>query len=418
MTSIEPLSIGIRYGYDYSMIAYYDTKARLPVIIKDENDNQTIQSCLYVEDCEDNPEEIAVYFGNQAIEFGEENVLRGITPTNKNVYSFNSSNQSSQQFSREDVTYHIINHLLQKVKEKVGDKDIGRVCLSVPYDLYGNRQKELTDACVKAGIKRENVEIIHTVATTLMMYKRCYDKFSKKGLLRRENTIVVVDLNEDGIDCFCCRLVTDDIDDKNYIDSVLKVVTRTHDESVSGKRIKIILGELIFRKINEILKADNKREIDYDEFFSINQMAEGEEVEEKLNAINHFWNEVEIAKKRLWKGVPIPVSPPHFLQGCDPHLITSGMIKKEDAIEVLEKEGVFEKIEKIIKACVNQTGLKRKKINHCLFMGETAAAPFFKENILSRFPRDTQTTHNEEIYKFLLESVDVEAATYRANYMK
>ena len=48
-------------------------------------------------------------------------------------------------------------------------------------------------------------------------------------------------MNEDGIDCFCCRLVTDDIDDKNYIDSVLKVVTRTHDESVSGKRIKIIL---------------------------------------------------------------------------------------------------------------------------------------------------------------------------------
>ena len=49
MTKEQPLSIGIRYGYDYSLVAYYNEKEKEPVIIyKDEGGHKIIPSCICV----------------------------------------------------------------------------------------------------------------------------------------------------------------------------------------------------------------------------------------------------------------------------------------------------------------------------------------------------------------------------------
>ena len=54
--------------------------------------------------------------------------------------------------------------------------------------------------------------------------------------------------------------VSDDIDEKTYIDNVLKIATRSHDDSVSGRRINVILGEMIFQKIKETIKLQSDKE--------------------------------------------------------------------------------------------------------------------------------------------------------------
>ena len=229
------LSVGIRYGYDYSMVAYCNTygdyKKTKNISVISRDDSQKIPTCICVKKwCKDDSEddEMKIFFGNQAKNSFHGEIFYGITPTYENVYSTNTGNKTneSELFPREEVTTIFIKYLIDLVKNQTY-KQIGKLCLAVSYDFYLNKQNQLLDCCFKAGIKRENVEIINYLQSTLITYDLKYER--KNGLLHKGETIVFVEFNEYSFDCYCCRIIGDDINDiLNYIE----VVERFHDETI------------------------------------------------------------------------------------------------------------------------------------------------------------------------------------------
>ena len=62
------------------------------------------------------------------------------------------------------------------------------------------------------------------------------------------------------------------------------------------KKIITIIANLLCEKINEALRIENKPEIDFDEYLSVKQDDDVEQIDDKLLSIVNFWNEVETIK--------------------------------------------------------------------------------------------------------------------------
>ena len=123
------LSVGIRYGYDYAMIGYFDDTEKLymkyeekkispienkVILIKDEHLFIEIPTCISVE----NKHDFEIYCGNEAKHLYERDVLWGITPTNENIYTTNTTDKKVT-FTREEVTTIVINYLIGLLKNKM-----------------------------------------------------------------------------------------------------------------------------------------------------------------------------------------------------------------------------------------------------------------------------------------------------------
>ena len=310
----------------------------------------------------------------------------------------------------------IINELLNYLKSKLRGKEIGRVCFTVPYEFYKNKREDLLTCCQIVGLKRENIEIIHSIQSALIEYN------SRKHL-KKNDKIVLIDFNQESFGCYCCEIIGDDIND---IHNFARVLSYDYDTTIGGLKYTVIIGELLFEKINDACQLDGKgRPYKFYEFLSIKQnlgkddISDIDERNDKVDEIYYFWKQVEKSKTEIWNEEQVKVSPQMFIENSNVKTLENSFIKYEDVEKICIKEGIDRRMAKIIKETIKLAKFDIHEITYCLLIGEERNAKFVKRRI-------SEIISNVIIYPPLENKIDqgklvtaeVEIATKRAYQMR
>ena len=428
------LCIGIKYGYLQSSIGYYDRSKNYPTIEPDQSNNFSIPSCICIETHEN--KSIITYGHKMSIFNG--NVLWGLSPVDEKddwhqtypkaqrehvpldkITRSGTINRMIVQrvseediFTKQEVTMLIIQQLVRMIKIHFRNPKIGKIGLLLPDDFIEQRKEELLLSCKFAGLKTENIEVMSSVSSSIVMYKRLNKEKVVIG-----NKIIVLDINERQMNIYCCEIVQKEEDCEN-VNDFYRVVSKISDLRLNSVRFDNILGELIMSKVNDALIKDKQQPVNFDDFLAVDQTADTQVMQEKIKAIQFLWNEINQSKKTFWEKSVVNVLPQHFVPSCEKKTTLHSTVNMSDFEEIVTKDGLIEKLMTNLRNVMKEAKFSRKNVNHFLFVGETSKIPLIVNSIKDMFPKKDKIYFSSDLKSYHPENVDIEGTIERAFHMR
>ena len=427
----QTISIGIQYNYYQILFGFYDTKTNQPILFQEDRINKTIPSCLSIQFTQN---KIIINYGNKA-QISDGTIVWGMKETKDNSFETKSKQREiidkikisnfnlkqifqlfelyeineNELFSPFEITTLIINNLMNIIKRKYQSVTIGKVCFSVSMDYILNKKEDLTMACVYSGIKKENIEFINPIQSTILAYKKL-----AKNKLKMGNKIIVINFTKRSFDVYCCEIVGND-EKCQSLDDFVKILEHGNEPRLSGKKFDVILTEMISSKINDSLIREKQQPIDFDMFWSIDQHADKETMNESIGAIGFLRGEIERSKKSFWKEGKVNVSPQNFVPTMRKMTNSSATVTMSDFEKILTKEKEMERMLNCVKETMMKVKFTQKNVNHCLLIGETSKIPIVRSTLKHFFHRDVILP---EVNIFNPEMCEVDGAILRSYHTR
>ncbi|EDR28488.1 heat shock protein 70kD, putative [Entamoeba dispar SAW760] len=389
----DPAFIGIDLGTTFSSIVYYDTIRKEPVLIEDETGKEQTASWISLSQLDTGGSVVVgnvarnstnlvyvIYDSKRIIGKNESDVnyedrerwpfdVRSRDNGCAYIECYNPLTQNTEGFEPEEVSGMILKYLYGIAQNKLGNRPISNVVVTVPVD-FNDRQRDATLlACKLAGIK--NVSLANEPTAAIIEYKREYPNSLKGG-----DKIVVIDFGGGTLDVTCCKIANDSI----------IVESCGGNQNLGGNDFDNVMIDIIKERIKESIPGyyKRKRGMTQKEKIILNKKLirlkkESERVKIKLSNKTVTELNLELLLSDDYYDIGINIDP---------------TITRKAFEEECDKRGLYKEFINKIQGVTLRKGYKKRTVQLVLLIGGTCKMPRIREEVASLFDRQTFSDKN------------------------
>ncbi|EDR28080.1 heat shock protein 70kD, putative [Entamoeba dispar SAW760] len=298
----------------------------------------------------------------------------------------------TESFYPIEVSAMLLRAIYKILRQRIGNKKIGKVVVTVPVSFTPKQKKETIQACKMAGF--ENISLLYEPTASVI-------EFDREFHLKDNSKIVVIDCGGDTIDVTCCIFHKDKKRDK---DSKIECIRNERDLSLGGNnfddclitiildKIKQYIGDTEFQRLFKVKTCDTKcvRKMKEKRMKKIRNIAE--DIKKSFSGNSHCSTIQLDSITEKFEG-EITITSDEFESQCI-------------------KDKIFEKIEQCVKSVVDSANWKVGDVNYVLAIGGSCSNPFVRKSLSQIFGSDKVVGPYFNSYTCV-----VKGAAYRAHQL-